>query len=136
MPSGGLPSVDVNLALRQFFSRGDIQERMLQMNTDRLYSEQGNRYYVQLGVYADKTAKHKRRVGLPDHYYTYYETGQTHDSLTVYPQETSVAIYPNHESAPDYANTLDGSAWGLTDPEMDELMPDVRDAVLMAIRNA
>ena len=46
-----------------------------------------------------------------------------------------MAIYPDHESAPEYAHNLDGSAWGVSDPEMDELMPEVRDAVLIAIRN-
>lgn len=135
IPMGDMPSVDIGFALRQFFSRTDIQQRMLDMNKDRLYSEQGNRNYVQLGVYAEKTAKHKRRYGLPDHYYTYYETGRTHESLRVYPDGDSVGIYPDHESAPDYAQNLDGSAWGLSDPEMDELMPEVRDAVLIAIRN-
>lgn len=135
IPMDDIPSVDIGFALRQFFSRADIQKRMVEMNTDRLYSEQGNRNYQQLGIYADKTAKHKRKYGLPDHYYTYYETGTTHESLRVYPEDNSVAIYPDHESAPEYAQYLDGSAWGLSDPEMDELMPEVRDAVLIAIRN-
>ena len=136
IPMDDIPSVDIGFALRQFFSRADIQKRMVEMNTDRLYSEQGNRNYVQLGVYAEKTAKHKKAHDRPYHYYTYYETGKTYDSLRVYVEADSVAIYPDHESAPNYAQTaLDGSAWGLSDPEMDELMPEVRDAVLIAIRN-
>ena len=136
IPMDDIPSVDLGFALRQFFSRADVQQRMVDMNTDRLYSEQGNRNYTQLGIYADKTAKHKRKYGLPDHYYTYYETGKTYDSLRVYAEADSVAIYPDHESAPQYAHAaLDGSAWGLSDPEMDELMPEVKDAVLIAIRN-
>lgn len=136
IPMGDIPSVDIGFALRQFFSRADIQHRMVEMNQDRLYTEQGNRNYVQLGVYADKTAKRKKNDGEPYHYYTYHDTGATYDSLRVYPEADSVAIYPDHESAPRYAHTaLDGSAWGLSDPEMDELMPEVRDAVLIAIRN-
>jgi hypothetical protein len=126
IPMDDIPSVDLGFALRQFFSRADIQKRMVEMNTDRLYSEQGNRNYQQLGIYADKTAKHKRKYGLPDHYYTYYETGKTHESLRVYAEADSVAIYPDHESAPEYAHfALDGNAWGLNVEHWDELMPKV-----------
>lgn len=134
IPMDDIPSVDLGFALRRFFSRADIQQRMVDANTDRLYSEQGNRNFTQLGVYADKTAKHKRRRGLPDRYYTYYETGKTYESLRVYVEADSVAIYPDHEGAPDYAQNLDGSAWGLSDPDMEEFMPEIRDAVLIAIR--
>ena len=39
IPMDDIPSVDIGFALRQFFSRADIQQRMEEMNTDRLYSE-------------------------------------------------------------------------------------------------
>lgn len=136
IPMDDIPSVDIGSALRRFFSRADIQKRMVEMNQDRLYAEQGNRYYTQLGVYSVNTAKRKKREGEPYHYYTYHDTGATYDSLSVYPEDDSVSISPDPESAPRYALTdLDESAWGLSDPEMDELMPEVRDAVLIAIRN-
>lgn len=133
---GDLPGeCDLGLALKQFFERTDIQTLMVQMNQSQLYDRQENRYGSILGTYAEKTMKHKIRVGLPTPNYTYYETGATHESLTVYADEESVGIFPDHESAPEYAHfALDGSAWGLNNENFDELMPDIKEAVTNQIR--
>lgn len=124
---GDLPGeCDLGLALKEFFERTDIQSLMVKMNQSQLYDMQESRYGTILGTYADKTMKHKIRVGLPTPNYTYYETGATHESLTVYADEESVGVFPDHESAPEYAHfALDGNAWGLNVEHWDELMPKV-----------
>lgn len=133
---GDLPGeCDLGLALKQFFERTDIQTLMVKMNQSQLYDMQESRYGAILGTYADKTMKHKIRVGLPTPNYTYYETGKTHESLTVYADEESVGIFPDHESAPEYAHfALNGDAWGLNNENFDELMPDIKEAVTNQIR--
>lgn len=135
-PSDDLPTLcDLGIAVREFFSRADIQEWMVQTNQDNMYDRQENIYGQHIAYYSDKTAKHKRKRGLPDKYYTYYETGKTYDSLEVYADDESVGIFPD-ESAPDYANyALDGSAWGLNNENFAELVPEMRDAVVDGIRN-
>lgn len=125
---------DLGVALRQFFSEPSVQERMVEMNQSQLFDMQESRYGTRLGVYAEKTAKHKRRVGLPDVYYSYYETGRTQESLTVYAEDEFVGIYPHHEDAPEYAQNLDGNAWGLNNENFDELVPEMKDAVVNRIR--
>lgn len=134
---GDLPGeCDLGLALKSFFERTDIQSLMVKMNQSQLYDMQESRYGTILGTYSDKTKKHKIRVGLPVPNYTYYETGKTHESLTVYADEESVGIFPNHESAPEYAHfALDGDAWGLNTENFDELMPDIKEAVTNQIRD-
>lgn len=134
---GDLPGeCDLGLALKQFFERTDIQSLMVKMNQSQLYDMQENRYGSILGTYAEKTMKHKIRVGLPTPNYTYYETGATHESLTVYADEESVGIFPDHESAPEYAHfALDGSAWGLNNEHFDELLPEIKEAVTNQIRD-
>lgn len=134
---GDLPGeCDLGLALKSFFERTDIQSLMVKMNQSQLYDMQESRYGTILGTYADKTMKHKIRVGLPTPNYTYYETGKTHESLTVYADEESVGIFPDHESAPEYAHfALNGDAWGLNTENFDELMPDIKEAVTNQIRD-
>jgi hypothetical protein len=134
---GDLPGeCDLGLALKEFFERTDIQSLMVKMNQSQLYDMQESRYGTILGTYADKTMKHKIRVGLPTPNYTYYETGKTHESLTVYADEESVGIFPDHESAPEYAHfALNGDAWGLNNENFDELMPEIKEAVTNQIRD-
>lgn len=133
---GDLPGeCDLGQILKEFFLRPEVKTVMINMNQSQLFDEQLNRYGTILGTYADKTARHKRRRGLPDVHYTYYETGKTYDSLEVYADDESVGIFPD-ESAPDYANyALDGSAWGLNNENFAELVPEMRDAVVDGIRN-
>jgi hypothetical protein len=100
-----------------------------------MYDRQENIYGQHIGYYSDKTAKHKRRKGLPDKYYTYYETGETHESLRVYVEADYVAIWPDHESAPEYAHDLDASAWGLQPDDLDERMEEITIAVVEQIRD-
>ncbi len=124
---GDLPGgCDLGVVLRDFFERTDISELMVKMNQTQLFDMKQSRYGTILGTYTEKTAKHKRKIGLPDDFYTYYETGKTHESLTVYADEESVGVFPDHESAPEYAHfALDGNAWGLNVEHWDELMPEV-----------
>jgi len=135
-PSDNLPTLcDLGNAVREFFSRADIQEWMVQTNQDNMYDRQENIYGQHIGYYSDKTAKHKRRKGLPDKYYTYYETGQTYESLRVYVEADYVAIWPDHESAPEYAHDLDASAWGLQPQDLDGKREEIVSAVIDQIRD-
>lgn len=127
---------DLGIGLREFFSRPSVQEMMVRMNQSQLYDMQESRYGTILGTYADKTMKHKLRVGLPTPHYTYYETGTTHESLRVYADEETVGIFPDHESAPEYAVfALDPNAWGLNDENFGELAPEMSEAVVEQIRD-
>lgn len=133
---GDLPGeCDLGQGLKKFFSKEEIKAVMIKMNQSQLYDQQESRYGTRLGVYAEKTAKHKRRVGLPDKYYTYYETGATHESLDVLAEDDWVMVTPG-EDAPEYANfALDTNAWGLNDENFEELMPEIKGAVVEQIRD-
>jgi hypothetical protein len=131
---GDLPGeCDLGLLLKAFFSTPSVQDMMVRMNQSQLYDQMENRYGTHIGHYADKTMKHKVRVGLPTPYYSYYETGRTHESLAVFADEESVGIFPD-DTAPEYAMMLDGSAWGLNNENFDELRPEMRDAVVDGLR--
>ena len=135
-PSDDLPPLcDLGIAVREFFSRPDIQAWMIETNQDNMYVRQENIYGQHIAYYTDKTAKHKRRVGLPDKYYTYYETGKTYESLRVYVEADHVAIYPDHESAPEYAHDLDPTAWGLQPQDLDEKRSELLTMVQNQIRD-
>ena len=126
---------DFSEKLREFFSREDIQKWMIETNQSNLYDKQENVNGRHLGIYADKTAKHKRKMGRPDHYYTYYETGKTYDNLEVVVEDTFVGIYPHHLDAPDYALFLDESAWGLQPDDLDEKREEIIDVCVDTIRD-
>ena len=134
-PSDDLPTeCDLGEAVREFFERPEVQARMVEMNQSQLFDLQEDTKGHRLGVYKDKTAKHKRKIGLPDHYYTYYETGKTYESLRVYVDATSVSIWPDHETAPEYAQALKGSAWGLNPENRSECVPEIKDIAINKIR--
>ena len=124
--SGALTSIDFFELAQMFFKQESIKKSILDLNRDRLYIESTNNNGVYLPPYAEKTAKHKRRVGLPDKRYTYYETGATHESLELY-VEDEFAMVTLGVDAPEYAFSLDASAWGITDEQYDE---EVRDTLL------
>ena len=124
--SGALTSIDFFELAQMFFKQESIKKSILDLNRDRLYIESTNNNGVYLPPYAEKTAKHKRRVGLPDRRYTYYETGATHESLDLY-VEDEFAMVTLGVDAPEYAFSLDASAWGITDEQYDE---EVRDTLL------
>ena len=124
--SGALTSIDFFELAQMFFKQESIKKSILDLNRDRLYIESTNNNGLYLPPYAEKTAKHKRRVGLPDKRYTYYETGATHESLELY-VEDEFAMVTLGEDAPEYAFSLDASAWGITDEQYDE---EVRDTLL------
>ena len=124
--SGALTSIDFFELAQMFFKQESIKKSILDLNRDRLYIESTNNNGVYLPPYAEKTAKHKRRVGLPDKRYTYYETGATHESLDLY-VEDEFAMVTLGVDAPEYAFSLDASAWGITDEQYDE---EVRDTLL------
>ena len=124
--SGALTSIDFFELAQMFFKQESIKKSILDLNRDRLYIESTNNNGVYLPPYAEKTAKHKRRVGLPDNRYTYYETGATHESLDLY-VEDEFAMVTLGVDAPVYAFALDASAWGITDEQYDE---EVRDTLL------
>ena len=124
--SGALTSIDFFELAQMFFKQESIKKSILDLNRDRLYIESTNNNGVYLPPYAEKTAKHKRRVGLPDKRYTYYETGATHESLDLY-VEDEFAMVTLGVDAPEYAVELDASAWGITDDQYDE---EIRDTLL------
>ena len=124
--SGALTSLDFFELAQMFFKQESIKKSILDLNRDRLYIESTNNNGVYLPPYAEKTAKHKRRVGLPDNRYTYYETGATHESLDLY-VEDEFAMVTLGVDAPEYAFSLDASAWGITDDQYDE---EVREILL------
>lgn len=135
LPSDLPGECDLGLALQEFFERPGVQELMVKMNQSQLYDAMENRYGNRLGVYADKTMKHKRKVGLPTPYYSYYETGATHESLEVMATDEWVGVFPGQD-APEYATfALDTTAWGLNDANVDELMPFITEAVVKQIRD-
>ena len=117
--SGMLTTIDFFELAQRFFSSDDVKEMVLDLNRDRLYNKSTTRDGVLLPLYAEKTAKHKRRVGLPDVRYTYYESGDTHESLDLVVGD-DYAIIVLGTDAPDYAQDLDETAWGLTDEDYDE----------------
>ena len=129
--SGALTSLDFFELAQIFFKQDNVKERILDLNRDRLYVESTDNMGIYLPPYAEKTAKHKRRVGLPDKRYTYYETGATHESLELFVFDDS-AMVGLGEDAPEYAYLLDASAWGITDEQYDE---EVRDTLLEFVQD-
>ena len=124
--SGRLATLDLFELAQMFFKHENIKEKVLDLNRDRLYFESTDNNGLYLPPYTEKTAKHKRRVGLPDTRYTYYETGATHESLELFVFDDFAMVAPG-ENAPSYAGSLDASAWGITDGQYDE---EVRDTLL------
>ena len=124
--SGALANLDFFELAQMFFNQDKVKEKILDLNRDRLYTESTDNNGLYLPPYTEKTAKHKRRVGLPDKRYTYYETGATHESLELFVFDDS-AMVGLGEDAPEYAFELDASAWGITDDQYDE---EVRDTLL------
>ena len=129
--SGALTSLDFFELAQMFFKQESIKKSILDLNRDRLYIESTNNNGVYLPPYAEKTAKHKRRVGLPDRRYTYYETGATHESLDLY-VEDEFAMVTLGVDAPEYAFSLDASAWGITDDQYDE---EIREILLEFVQD-
>ena len=129
--SGALATLDFFELAQMFFKQEYIKEKILDLNRDRLYIESTDNMGVYLPPYADKTAKHKRRVGLPDKRYTYYETGATHESLELFVFD-DFAMVGLGDYAPEYAFSLDASAWGITDEQYDE---EVRDTLLEFVQD-
>ena len=122
--SGALTSLDFFELAQMFFKQENVKEKILDLNRDRLYFESTTNRGTYLPPYAEKTAKHKRRVGLPDRRYTYYETGATHESLDLY-VEDEFAMVTLGVDAPEYAFSLDASAWGITDDQYDEEIREI-----------
>ena len=129
--SGKAAALDLFELAQMFFKQEYIKEKVLDLNRDRLYFESTNNNGFYLPPYAEKTAKHKRRVGLPDRRYTYYETGATHESLELLVFD-DFAMVTLGEYAPEYAFSLDASAWGITDGQYDE---EVRDTLLEFVQD-
>ena len=132
---GDLPGeCDLGLVLKEFFERPSVQELMVKMNQTQLYDMMENRYGYHIDTYKDKTMKHKLKVGLPTPYYSYYETGKTHESLEVVATEEWVGVFPGRD-APEYATyALDESAWGLNKGHWEELEPSIVKATQDGIR--
>ena len=122
--SGRLATLDLFELAQMCFKQENIKEKVLDLNRDRLYTESTDNMGVYLPPYSEWTAKHKRRVGLPDRRYTYYETGATHESLDLY-VEDEFAMVTLGVDAPAYAVELDASAWGITDDQYDEEIREI-----------
>ena len=129
--SGALATLDFFELAQMFFKQDKVKEKILDLNRDRLYIESTDNMGVYLPPYSEWTAKHKRRVGLPDRRYTYYETGATHESLELFVFD-DFAMVGLGEYAPEYAFSLDASAWGITDGQYDE---EVRDTLLEFVQD-
>lgn len=104
---------------KEFFSQSWVQDRMLEINKENIHERQENVYGQHVGVYSERNAKRK---GL--HYYNYYETGDTSDSLMVMADERGVDIVFD-ETMPEYAPLLDKTAWGVPLEAMDEFEQDL-----------
>lgn len=132
-------SADIPFLLSRFFTRSDIQKRIIEINTDRLYAEQGDRNYKQLGTYSPYTRKLKKKKNLPYEHFTYYDSGDTYDSLIVVATREGASVKLG-EGAPDYAHGLKETAWGLTEDETeqlkDEVLPEVKDIIVNGIKQA
>lgn len=129
--SGALANLDFFELAQMFFKQDNIKEKVLDLNRDRLYLESTTNRGNYLPPYAEKTAKHKRRMGLPDRRYTYYETGATHESLDLYVEDEFTMVTLGVD-APEYAFSLDASAWGITDDQYDE---EIREILLGFVQN-
>ena len=129
--SGALANLDFFELAQMFFKQDNVKEKILDLNRDRLYLESTDNMGVYLPPYSEWTAKHKRRVGLPDRRYTYYETGATHESLELFVFD-DFAMVGLGDYAPEYAFELDASAWGITDGQYDE---EVRDTLLEFVQD-
>lgn len=129
--SGALATLDFFELAQMFFKQDNVKENILDLNRDRLYIESTDNMGVYLPPYSEWTAKHKRRVGLPDKRYTYYETGATHESLELFVFD-DFAMVGLGKDAPEYAFELDASAWGITDGQYDE---EVRDTLLEFVQD-
>ena len=114
--SGALATLDFFELAQMFFKQDNVKEKILDLNRDRLYIESTDNNGNYLPPYTEKTAKHKRRVGLPDKRYTYYETGATHESLDLH-VEDEFAMVTLGVDAPEYALSLDASACGVADEQ-------------------
>lgn len=134
--SGGLAECDLFLALKSFFEKEEVQDLIVKLNTDRLYEHSTDRYGILMPRYADSTLKRKKGRGVnATKSYTYYDSGSTYDNMEIIVDDLSVAIYPDHESAPSYAHMLDGRAWGLTESDFEEIRPDMKKHIVNEIRN-
>lgn len=122
--SGKLAPLDFFELAQMFFNQENIKEKVLDLNKDRLYSESTTNRGTYLPFYSAMTAKHKRRVGLPDRRYTYYETGATHESLELFVFD-DFAMVGLGEDAPEYAFSLDERAWGITDDQYDNEIREI-----------
>ena len=129
--SGKAAALDLFELAQMFFKQENIKEKVLDLNRDRLYTKSTDNMGVYLPPYSEWTAKHKRRVGLPDKRYTYYETGATHESLELLVFD-DFAMVGLGEDAPSYACLLDESAWGITDAQYDE---EIRETLLEFVQD-
>lgn len=127
--SGMLASFDLFELTQNFFTKES--ELVIKANTDRLYEKSLNRDGLTMPLYSAETARHKRNLGLPSHRYTYYETGETYESLELIAEEEYAMIVLGVD-APDYSMYLDGKAWGLTEEDYDM---KVRGSLLDFIQN-
>ena len=131
---GDLPGeCDLGIFLKEFFSTPSVQELMVKMNQTQLYNMMENRYGRHIEHYKEKTLKHKIKWNKPYPYYSYYETGKTHESLEVIADEETVGIWPGQD-APEYAVHLDASAWGLNPDHWNEIIPMAIEPIQDGIR--
>lgn len=129
--SGALANLDFFELAQMFFKQDNVKEKILDLNRDRLYYKNTDNMGFLMPFYADKTAKRKKRAGKPYIRYTYYETGDTHDSLDLY-VEDEFAMVVLGVDAPDYASYLDARAWGITDDQYDE---EIRETLLEFVQD-
>lgn len=135
--SGGLAGFDLIYPLAEFFKRSDVQERLIKLNTDRLYYRSLDNKGALMPPYSESTLKRKKGRGVnATKRYTYYDTGDTYENLeVVIYQGESVGIYPDHESAPDYAHLLLERAWGLTEEDLAEIRPEMVEHLVTELKN-
>lgn len=129
--SGGLANLDFFELAKEFFSQDSVKELIVELNRDRLYNESLDNEGRAMPLYAEKTRRHKVKMGLPSVRYTYYETGQTHESLETFVEDTFVMVTPS-QYAPEYAQYLLPEAWGISDDDYDF---NLRDGLVTYISN-
>ena len=133
---GEVTECDLFSSLRGFFSLQPTQEKMLNLNKERLDTEGTNRLGASMPSYSNSWLNKKQSTGKGtiDHgCYTYHYTGAMFDALTVEPHEDSVSILP--KDAPNYSEYLDKQAWGLTDTDFDDIAPEMKNHVINSIKD-
>lgn len=136
----GLFEEDASLcgAAKQFFSKEEVQDKMLELNQDQLYTDTADRNGKLHNHYAPRTAKKKMRRGQPADRYTFCDSGEFYDNMEVYVDDDYVAIlapYSIDHVTALFATYATQNDLGLSDENLLSLMPDLIDETRKYIKD-